>query len=164
MLHTEAIEQGLGSNIEDIWTLRRDPDMSEIQDLDFMESMEEISHNFAHNTLVENLDTQLPVLTDTVNTPDSAMEALTTDLAVLEISTPHTANRTWLEQQWNQIKTEDRIINIESSEEQDQPPLTNAEVPPIQWGDASNTSTSFQMERRPKHSLTISSAASLTTA
>ena len=96
-----------------------------------MESMEEISINFANNTLVENLDTQLPVLTHTANTPDIAMEALTTDLAALEISTPNTANKTWLEQQWNQVKTEDGIINIESSEEQDLPPLTDAEVPPI---------------------------------
>ena len=101
MLHREAIEQGMGSNIEDIWTLRRDPEMSETQDLDFVETMEEISHNFAHNTVVENLDTQLPVLASTVNVPDSAMEALTTDLAALEISPPSTANRTWLEQQWN---------------------------------------------------------------
>ena len=100
--------------------------------------MDEISTNFANNSLVENQTTQLP---------DIAMEALTSDLAALEISTPKPASRTWLEQQWNQVKTEDEIINIESSEDQDPPPVTDAEVPPILWGDASNTSTSFRMER-----------------
>ena len=134
MLHREAIEQGLGSTVEDIWTLRRDPDMSEIEDLDCKKSMDKISTNFTNNSLVENETTQLPVETHTASNPDIAMEALTSDHAALEISTPKPASRTWLEQQWNQVKTEDEIINIESSEDQDPPPVTYAEVPPINVG------------------------------
>ena len=163
MLHREAIEQGLGSTVEDIWTLRRDPDMSEIEDLDFKESMDEISTNFANNSLVENQTTQLPVVTHTASNPDIAMEALTSDLAALEISMPKPASRTWLEQQWNQVKTEDEIINIESSEDQDLTPITDAEVTPIPVGDACTTSSSIRMESQPMHSSTISSTASSTT-
>ena len=118
MLHRENIEHGMGSNIEDIWTLRRDADISVTQDLDFMENMEKISQGFAHNQLVEDLDRQLPVLTPRVNTTDRVIEDLTAGLADLEVSTP-------------KHKTEENIINIESSEDQDPTPTTDVEANPI---------------------------------
>ena len=43
LLHRENIELGSGSTMEDIWTLRRDADISLTQDLDFMENKEKIS-------------------------------------------------------------------------------------------------------------------------
>ena len=57
--------------------------MSETEDLDFKESMDEISANFAKNSLVENETNQLPVVTHTASNPDITMEALTSDLAAL---------------------------------------------------------------------------------
>ena len=65
MLHKEAIEHGSGSNIEDIWAIRSESTHSETQDLDFIENMDKFQHSFAHNTMIEDLDKQLPVLAPT---------------------------------------------------------------------------------------------------
>ena len=77
--------------------LSRESNHPATHDLDFAENMEQFHHSFAHNTMIEDLDKQLPVLAYKNTSQDDAVEAITADLAALEISTPATTHGTWLE-------------------------------------------------------------------